>query len=658
MMEDLLKQAITAFEAGNFTACELALDEALKAEPNHVSALQIYGLVKASQGQHQAAACFLQQAVQIDPQDAGLQFNLAKALSESDQEQAALAHHELATQLTPFNAAAWLNFGISLFKLGIYEEALSCYQKALAIQDSNAAAWFNQGLALKALGHNEAALNAYGRAIQIKPDYFEAWLNTAILFTQLQYLDKALIAYEKALAIKPNYDYLFAMPFNLKMTMGNWIGYEAALAAILNQASVGEKAITPFEMLAISSNPELQLAVAKQYTQKRAKADLVLPAIAKRQPSQKIRLAYYSADFRNHAVTQFIASLFENHNKAQFEVIAFSFSHDNNAEIFQRINQSLDQLVDIQGMSDLAVAKLSREMEIDIAVDLMGLVQDSRPGLLAYRAAPIQVNYLGYPGTMGADYIDYIIADHTLIPEDCRQYYSEKIAYLPFSYQANNNKKQIAEKTASRTELGLPEQGFVFCCFNNNYKITPPTFDSWMRILGQVEGSVLWLLEDNRFIAQNLRLEAIKRNIKPERLIFAPRLSLAEHLARHRAADLFLDTLPYNAHTTASDALWARLPVLTCMNASFASRVAASLLNAIDLPELITTNFQEYESLAIALANDSVKLQQLREKLAAQHLTAPLFNTPLFAQQIEAVYRQMMERYWDDLPIDHIQYLS
>ena len=658
MMDDLLKQAITAFEAGNFNACELALEEVLKAEPKHLSALQIYGLVKASQGQHQAAASLLQQAVQLDPQDAGLQFNLAKALSESDQEQAALAHHELATQLTPFNAAAWLNFGISLFKLGNYEDALSCYQKALAIQDSNAVAWFNQGLALKALGRNEAALNAYGRAIQIKPDYFEAWLNTAILFTQLHYEDKALIAYEKALAIKPNYDYLFAMPFNLKMTMGNWIGYEAALAAILNKAGVGEKAITPFGVLAISSNPELQLAVAKQYTQKRAKADLALPAIVKRQRSQKIRLAYYSADFRNHAVTQLIAGLFENHNKVQFEVIAFSFGQDNNAEVFQRINQSLDQLVDIQGKSDLEVANLSREMGIDIAVDLMGLVQDSRPGLLAYRAAPIQVNYLGYPGTMGADYIDYIIADHTLIPEDCRQYYSEKIAYLPFSYQANDNKKQIAEKKASRTELALPEQGFVFCCFNNNYKITPSTFDSWMRILGQVEGSVLWLLEDNRFIAQNLRLEAIKRNIKPERLIFAPRLSLAEHLARHRAADLFLDTLPYNAHTTASDALWAGLPVLTCMNASFASRVAASLLNAIGLPELITTNTQEYESLAIALASDSNRLGQLKEKLAKQRLTAPLFNTSLFTQQIEGAYIQMMKRYWDDLPIDHILFES
>ena len=439
--------------------------------------------------------------------------------------------------------------------------------------------------------------------------------------------------------------------------MGKWIGYDAALAAILNKLSVGEKVITPFGVLAISSDPELQLAVAKQYTQKRAKAELALPAIVKRKRNKKIRLGYYSADFRNHAVTQLIAGLFENHDKAQFEVIAFSFGQDNNAEVFQRINQALDQLVDIQGLSDLEVAKLSREMEIDIAVDLMGLVQDSRPGLLAYRAAPIQVNYLGYPGTMGADYIDYIIADHTLIPEDCRQYYSEKIAYLPFSYQANDNKKQIAEKKASRPELGLPEQGFVFCCFNNNYKINPPIFDSWMRILGQVEGSVLWLLEDNRFIAQNLRLEAIKRNIKPERLIFAPRLSLAEHLARHQAADLFLDTLPYNAHTTASDALWAGLPVLTCVNAAFASRVAASLLKAIGLPELITTNTEEYESLAIALANDSARLQQLREKLAEQRLSAPLFNTPLFAQQIEAAYQQMMERYWDDLTIDHIQHL-
>jgi len=315
---------------------------------------------------------------------------------------------------------------------------------------------------------------------------------------------------------------------------------------------------------------------------------------------------------------------------------------------------AFDQFHDVRDHTDKAVAMLSRELEIDIAVDLKGYTKDCRTGIFAYRAAPIQVNYLGFPGTMGCSYMDYLIADPTLIPEPSRQYYHEKIVYLPHSYQVNDSKRVIADTRYTRRELGLPDDAFVFCCFNNNYKITPNTFASWMRILQGVEGSVLWLFEDNPTAADHLRKEALRRGIAAERLVFAQRLPLAEHLARHQAADLFLDTLPYNAHTTTSDALWAGLPVLTCMGSGFAGRVAASLLNAIHLPELITTRQADYEALAILLAHEPQQLQHIRMKLSQNRLTTPLFNARLFAQHLEAAYVKMYERGQQALPIEHM----
>ncbi len=297
---------------------------------------------------------------------------------------------------------------------------------------------------------------------------------------------------------------------------------------------------------------------------------------------------------------------------------------------------------------------MSRNMGIDIAVDLKGFTQDQRMGIFSYRAAPIQVSYLGYPGSTGAPYIDYVVADKTVIPQASQPCYSEKIAYLPNSYQVNDSSRKISDKVVTRSELGLPECGFVFCCFNNNHKIVPSTFDSWMRILDRVPGSVLWLLQDNPTAAGNLRKEAASRGLDPHRLVFAPRTDVAEHLARHRAADLFLDTLPYNAHTTAVDALWAGLPLLTLEGQTFAGRVAASVLQAIGLPEMITRSEADYESLAVALASNPEQLQAIRSRLAANRLTQPLFDTRLFAGHIEALYARMYDRFHAGLEPDHI----
>ena len=359
----------------------------------------------------------------------------------------------------------------------------------------------------------------------------------------------------------------------------------------------------------------------------------------------KIRIGYFSADYYDHVVMHLMAELFERHDRSKFELIAFSFGPESNDEMRRRVATSFDEFIDVRNKSDKDVALLSRDLEVDIAVDLMGFTANGRPGIFALRAAPIQVNYLGYSGTMGADYIDYIIADPIVIPEESKQYYCEKIVYLPNSYQVNS-KRSISDKAFTRAELGLPPMGFVFCCFNSNYKITARVLDCWIRILKKVEGSVLWLFESDAKAASNLRQEVLTRGVNPERLIFAKRLPLlGEHLARYRSADLFLDTLPYNAHATASDALWAGLPVLTCLGETFAGRVAASLLNAIDLPELVTTTPEAYEAFAIELATHPDRLKEIKQKLAKNRLTTPLFDTELFTKHIQTAYIAMYERY-------------
>ncbi|MBT8622637.1 hypothetical protein AOC22_07090, partial [Polynucleobacter paneuropaeus] len=453
---------------------------------------------------------------------------------------------------------------------------------------------------------------------------------------------------------KSDIDWALGDLLHTKMKICSWSGLAESLEAISKKVAANEKVAQPFPLLALNDDSFLHKKSSEIYVQSRYSFNSVLEPIIKRPQSQKIRVGYFSADFHNHATGYLMAELFELHDKSQFELVGFSFGPIAIDEMRQRLKKSFDQFIEVGSKSDVEVAKLSRELNIDIVVDLKGFTQDARTGIFAHRSAPIQVNYLGYPGTIGADYMDYIIADKTLIPPQSQQSYSEKVVYLPNSYQVNDRQRIVSDKQFTRQELGLPENGFVFCCFNNNFKILPATFAGWMRILKAVEGSVLWLLQDNHWAPENLKKEAEKQGIAADRLLFAERLPLPEHLARHRQADLFLDTFPYNAHTTTSDALWAGLPVLTLMGESFASRVAASLLNAIGLPELITSTQQEYEALAIELAQNPQKLIEIKLKLAKNRLTAPLFDTPLFTKNLEATYIKMYERYRADLQPDHI----
>ena len=474
-----------------------------------------------------------------------------------------------------------------------------------------------------------------------------------MILGELKRYDDALVSYAHAIQFKSELDYLLGDFINTKMHLCNWGNFQTLVNQLVEKIIKQEKAITPFATLALIDNPELQKQTAEIYINDKHPISNTLPKISKYQKHQKIRIGYFSADFRNHPVSFLTAELFELHNREQFEIFAFSFGLNTQDTMRKRLERGFDQFIDVREKSDVEIAMLAREMEIDIAVDLGGFTQDYRVNIFAMGAAPIQISYIGYLGTMGAEYFNYLVADPFLIPQDKQQFYSEKIVYIP-SYQVNDTQQVISEKMFSREELGLPEKAFVFCCFNNIYKITPTTFDSWMRILNEVNDSVLFLLDANGTATKNLKKEATSRGIDANRLVFGKHLPLPEYLSRYRIADIFLDTLPYNAGTTASDALRVGLPVLTQMGESFASRMAGSLLNAVGLPELITATQEAYESLAIELATNPKKLSVIKDKLVRNLPTSLLYNTKLFTQHIELAYQEMHQRYQDDLTPDHI----
>ncbi|HKH81346.1 MAG TPA: tetratricopeptide repeat protein [Methylovirgula sp.] len=634
-------------------AIALSYDKAIALSPDFAEVYFNRGNALKELKRLEEALVSWDKAIALKPDFAEAYSNRGNALQELKRLEEALVSYDKAIALKPDHAQAYSNRGIALQELKRLEEALVSYDKAIALKPDYAEAYSNRGIALKELKRLEEALASCDKAIALKPDYAEAYSNRGVALKELERLEEALASYNKAIAVKP--DLADGTSFYIRMNICDWVDIQADIVSLEDAISAGASALGPFALLTFSHSPASQLKVARRFVELRHRKNDRLGAVQKRRTHGRTRIGYFSADFRNHPTSWLMCGVFDRHDKSKFETFAFSFGRSNDS-MTSRLRQSFDHFIDVQNMSDENIAVLARENEIDISVDLMGFITDSRPGIFAYRTAPSQVNYLAYPGTMGADYIDYVISDEIIIEKSQQAFYAEKVAYLPNSYQANNYRDSMfsSRKAYTRQELGLPEAGFVLCCFNNNYKITPDVFAIWMQILKQLEGSVLWLLEDNPTAAINLRKEAASRHVDPARLIFAPRMSLPEHLARHRLADLFLDTLPYNAHTTASDALWAGLPVLTRIGETFAGRVAASLLSAIGLPELITTSPEAYEALAIELAANPEKLSSIKNKLAQNRLTAPLFDTERFTRHLEAAYTAMYERYQGDLPPDHI----
>jgi predicted O-linked N-acetylglucosamine transferase (SPINDLY family) len=640
---DKLDEAIKSFE------------KALSIKPDYTEVHYNLGVVLKDLGQLDAAVKSYEKALAINPSYANACNNLGITLKELGQLDASVKNYKKALAIKPDFAEAHNNLGNALDLLGQLDAAVKCYENAVALKPDYSEAHNNLGNAFKNLAQLDAAVKCYEKAVALKPDYAEAYHNLGNALLSLKRLDEALVSYERAIVLKPDIDFILGDLLHTKMQLCIWDDLSSQLDELKNKINSSEKIINPFPLLALIDNPELQMKTAEISVNEKYPQSHVLSKIERYQKHKKIRIGYFSADFRNHPVSTLKTELYELHDRSQFEIYAFSYGPDTKDEMNLRIKAGVDYFHDVHKMLDKDLAILSRSFEIDIAVDLGGFTQDSRTGVFALQAAPIQVNYLGYPGTMAANYMDYLIADRTLIPDEKKHHYLEKIVYMPNSFMVNDTKTKLSNRLFTRVETGLPTNGFVFCCFNNHYKITPNIFIGWMQILKAVEDSVLWLSEGNSTAVKNLKKEAKKNGVDENRLIFAPRLdSMKDHLNRIQLADLFIDTLPYNAHATSSDALRMGLPVLTCVGNSFASRVAASLLNAVNLPELITTTQEQYESLAIQLATNPEKLKIIKDKLVNNLPTAPLYDTPLFTRQLESAYLTMYDRYQQGLDPDYI----
>ena len=620
-----------------------AYEKVLVREPAFAPAHYNRGLALVRAGRFGEAITSFDRALAAEPEFAAALDARGNALMSLSRVAEALESFERASKADPRSAPIRNNRGHALMKLRRHAEALETFDRAIQLDPKFAGALNNRGNVLMALGRTDEALKSFDKAIAADPDALDTLANRAAAAMTVQRYDTAIADYEKVVAREPDYPYA---PGNLlfsKLQNCDWSSFDELTAKVREGIRVGKRAALPFTAVAISSNPVEQLKAAQTWL-----ADVRLPtgtpAIRKHE-HHKIRLGYLSADFHDHPVSALMAELFERHDRSKFEVEAFAFGPDDGSAMRARLRKGFDAFHDVRMLDDAAVAKRIGELQIDIAIDLMGFTENCRPGILSQRAAPVQALYLGFPATTGSDFIDYIIADKNVLPETQQANFSECVAYLPDSFMIGDATRHIGAMP-SRTDAGLPERGLVFCCFNSRYKITPPVFDIWMRLLKAVDGSVLWLSGGNPASMDNLLREAQARGVSPERLVFARRVEkLSDHLARHRLADLFLDTLPYNAHSTANDALWADLPVLTCTGETFASRVAASLLRAAGLPVPVTNSLADYEALALKLARDPAALKAIKDKLAANRMATPLFDSDRFRKNIEAAYEQMWQRH-------------
>jgi len=575
-------------------------------------------------------------------------YALGRSLVLSGDLRGGWVHLQRAIALRPGFALPRVLWGQLLLQRGQSADALEAFRRAAEEDPQCVEAHLSLGTALVLSGAARRAVSSYDAAIAIAPSGFRAHLLRGWALRQCDRLDEAVTSLETALRLQPDMPQALAEALLCNMWICDW-GRAARMMQALRQLPGAMHGVEPSTLIALSDDPSEHLLAARSHSARIAGSITPMPP-APRYDHERIRVAYISRDFFAHATSFLMAELFELHDRSQFSILAVSFSNDDGSAVRRRIAQACDQFVTLRDQPDHEIARWLREQQVDIAVDLKGLTGFARPGIFALRPAPIQVNYLGQPGTIGASFIDYLIADEFLIPPHSQAFYAEKIAYLPDSYQVNDRKRAVSPRIPTRAEAGLPADGFVFCCFNNDWKITSPVFDIWMRLLAAVEGSVLWLLGDNRWAVENLRREAVARGIAAERLIFAERAPNDIHLARHRLADLFLDTLPCNAHTTASDALWSGVPIVTCAGRSFPARVAGSLLCAVGLEQLVTHSLEEYEALARALAHDRDRLTSLHAHLSHERERLPLFDTPRFRRHLEQAYRQMWRTHREGRP--------
>jgi protein O-GlcNAc transferase len=654
-------------------------DQALTLKPQYPEALCNRGEACCALGRPEEGVVSYDQAIRLAPAFYAAQAGRAKALLTLRRYTEALTSCDRALEIDPVNVDAWCQRGGLLLRIRRPGDALNAFDRALSLSPDSPEAHNNRGTALRTLRRPLEAMAAYQKALQLRPQFAEVYCNVANLALDagryeealdiceralsiradfpdalnlrgtalrgLKRYEEASAAYEKILARDPRFGQALSHLLVSRAHLCNWLDRETHASQIIDGIASGDSASTPHAFLWICDSAPLQLECARLHTREEFPAAQPLWQ-GERWAHERLRVAYLSADFADHPVAHLIAGVLEHHDRGRFETFGLSLQGDPGASpMGLRMQRAFEHFHDVRDAGDREVAMLLREREIDIAVDLTGHTRGGRLGILALRPVPLQLNFLGFAGTSGASYVDYLIGDGVAIPGHLEPFFSERIIRMPHSFLPNDDRQPIAAESPRRRDLGLPESGFVFCAFNNAYKLTPALFDVWMQILRATPGSVLWLRDGEPVLRANLAREAVARGVGPERLVFAPRLSsMDEHLARYRCADLFLDTLPYGAHATARDALWAGLPVLTCLGNALASRVAGSLLMALDVPELVTLNLEEYQARARECAGSPALLAEIRARLADRKAGGRVFDTDLYRRHLETAYRMIWER--------------
>jgi predicted O-linked N-acetylglucosamine transferase (SPINDLY family) len=630
-------------------AAEESYAEAIRQNPSYIDALMALARAKHRRESCLEAITVYDRVLTLDTKHFSAYLERGVVLMALKSWREARGSLDKAIEISSDKCEAYFYRNQILRELGFYGEALADIEKVFSLEPENPRAFFMRAEIFTKLGRLDDALVDYSRAISFDKKYYDALKSRAELYLTINKMPEAIADFESILALGVEADFIAGQKIHAELMLGIWKEFDANLSWLFEKIECGEKIASPFVLQSIFDNPDLHRRAAHLFAPS-TKNSITKPELNFR--NEKIRVAYFSSDFNNHPVSNLMARTIENHDRDNFEIYAFSLGIRKDSWT-DRVRRGACHFIDASGWTDKEIVEKSGQLKIDIAVDLNGHTHSARTEIFAQRVAPIQMSYIGFLGSMGAPYYDYLIADEYLIPPEQRVFYDEKILYLP-TYQCNDDHLPPFPSTFKSPNYELPDGQFTYCCFNNSYKITPVVFDVWMRILKRVPQSVLWLYVAHPHAIQNLRHEAIVRGIDPERLIFAPRVGLSEHLARHRSADLFLDTSPYNAGATASNALRLGLPVLTCPGVSFASRIGASLLQACDMPELIAHDFQAYEDLAVRIGHDSSLHGQLKKKLTVHASRSRLFDNLEFTRSLERGFRTAYQRALDGLKAEHI----
>jgi len=647
-------------QLGKFKEAEISHKKAINIKPDYAEAYYNLSITLEQLNKLDEAKINLMQAIELKSNFIEAYSNLGMVLLRSRKLDKAEKVLKQAIILNSNYYGLYTNLGNVFKELGKLKEAKSCYQQAISLNPNHAESYTNLGNIFKEFRKLEKAEACHKKAISLKTDFAEAYYNLAITCGELKKLNEAIFYCQKALNINLNYNNAKAYMFDQLKHICDFT-VEDKLPSILKLVRINEEAISPFVTLSWIDNAKIQLQRSKIWASKKLELIENENELNKKiststyhkvnksilNKDKKIKVGFFSADFHEHAISYLILGLFCNYNKNQFEFYVFSYGYNKLGDYREKIKKNVNYFYDISELSDEEIIALLKKCNLEISIDLMGHTKYSRLNIFRNRLSPIQINFLGYPGTSGANFIEYIIADPIIIPKEQRQFYSEKVIYLPHTYQPNDDKREIIEMNTKKIDFNLPEKSFVFCCFNQSYKISKNEFTIWMRVMKKVENSVLWLLKSNIWAEQNLYEEAKKCGINPNRIIFAEKISPSKHLSRHQHADLFIDTFNYNAHTTASDALWSGLPLVTKVGNQFAARVAASLLDAVGMPELITKTEEDYEKLILEIAFNPKLLTELRLKLSKNKLKKPLFNTKIYTKHFESGLQQAYKIYCD-----------